>query len=174
MAAPADMAPPPEPHRSMLATYHDGSTRTVHWCEREVPFPDGRLIVSRTGLDGVITHANDAFVELSGYARDELIGAPHGILRHPDMPRAAFAGLWETLQAGRTWHGYVKNLRKDGACYWVYATALPNVRDGRVVGYSSVRRKPSRRRIEELLPLYRQWLEQEKAQDAAATQGHRA
>lgn len=156
-----DMAVPDEPHRSATLTLEDGSRRTVHWCEREVPYPDGRLIVSRTDLDGVITHANDAFVELSGYAREELIGAPHSILRHPDMPRAAFKDLWDTLQAGRKWNGYVKNLRRDGACYWVYATALPNVRDGKVVGYSSVRRKPSRRRIDALLPLYRQWLEAE-------------
>lgn len=161
MHALRDMTPPAEPHRSANATYQDGSSRTLHWSEREVPFPDGRLIVSRTGLDGVITHANEAFVELSGYSREELIGAPHHILRHPDMPRAAFKDLWDTLEAGRKWHGYVKNLRKDGACYWVYATALPNVRNGQVVGYTSVRRKPSRARIEELVPLYRQWLRQE-------------
>lgn len=163
MHALPDMSPPAEPHRSAIATYQDGSSRALHWSEREVPFPDGRLIVSRTGLDGVITHANEAFVELSGYTREELIGAPHHILRHPDMPRAAFKDLWDTLRAGRKWHGYVKNLRKDGACYWVYATALPNVRDGQVVGYTSVRRKPSRARIGELVPLYRQWLRQETA-----------
>lgn len=159
-----DMLPPAGPHRSTVHVFHDGTRRTVYWTDEEVPYPDGRLIVSRTGLDGTITHANDAFVELSGYARDELIGAPHSILRHPEMPRAAFADLWDTLKAGRKWHGYVRNLRKDGASYWVYATALPNVRDGRVVGYTSVRRKPSRRRIEALLPLYRQWLEQEAAE----------
>lgn len=163
MPALRDMTPPAEPHHSAIATYQDGSSRALHWSEREVPFPDGRLIVSRTGLDGVITHANEAFVELSGYSREELIGAPHHILRHPDMPKAAFKDLWDTLKAGRKWHGYVKNLRKDGACYWVYATALPNVRNGQVVGYTSVRRKPSRARIEELVPLYRQWLRQETA-----------
>jgi len=160
----SDMAPPAEPHQSTRLVFADGSSRLVYWTEREVPYPDGRLIVSRTDLDGVITHANDAFVELSGYSREELIGAPHCILRHPDMPRAAFKDLWDTLKAGRKWHGYVKNLRKDGAHYWVYATALPNIRDGKVVGYSSVRRKPSRSRIEALLPTYRQWLEQERAQ----------
>jgi len=159
-----DMLPPAAPHRSTVHVCHDGSRRTVYWTDEEVPYPDGRLIVSRTDLDGTITHANDAFVELSGYSREELIGAPHGILRHPEMPRAAFADLWATLKAGRKWHGYVRNLRKDGASYWVYATALPNVREGRVFGYTSVRRKPSRRRIEELLPLYRQWLEQEAAE----------
>ena len=160
----ADMAPPAEPHRSAEFTYQDGRRRLLHWSEREVPYPDGRLIVSRTNLDGIITHANDAFVELSGYVREELIGAPHNILRHPDMPRAAFKDLWSTLLDGRKWHGYVKNLRKDGAHYWVYATALPNVRDCKVVGYTSVRRKPSRKRIEDVLPLYRQWLLEEGGQ----------
>ena len=159
-----DMTPPAEEHRSARFTFSDGTQRLLHWSDREVPYPDGRLIVSRTDLDGIITHANDAFVELSGYTREELIGAPHHILRHPDMPRAAFKDLWSTLQEGRKWHGYVKNLRKDGAHYWVYATALPNIRDGKVVGYSSVRRKPSRKRTEDLLPVYRQWLQQEQQQ----------
>ena len=143
----ADMAPPAEPHRSAEFTYQDGRRRLLHWSEREVPYPDGRLIVSRTNLDGIITHANDAFVELSGYVREELIGAPHNILRHPDMPRAAFKDLWSTLLDGRKWHGYVKNLRKDGGHYWVYATVVPNVRDGKIVGFTSVRREPSREKV---------------------------
>jgi aerotaxis receptor len=129
----------------------------------EVPFPQGRLIVSRTDLDGFITHANDAFVEMSGYARDELMGAPHHILRHPDMPKLAFKGLWDDVAAGKKWHGYVKNLRKDGSYYWVYATAVPNIRNGAIVGYTSVRRKPSRTRINELIPVYQQWLAQERS-----------
>ncbi|MDO5625977.1 MAG: PAS domain-containing protein [Pseudomonadota bacterium] len=139
-------------------TYNDGSARTVQVSDREIPYPDGRLIISRTDLDGRITHANDAFVELSGYSREELIGQPHAILRHPDMPRAAFKDLWATVQAGKKWHGYVKNLCKDGSHYWVYATAVPNVRGGKTVGYTSVRRKPSRKKIEELTALYKQWL----------------
>lgn len=162
-----DMNVPEEPHHSARLTFHDGSSRLLHWSGREVPFPDGRLIVSRTNLGGVITHANHAFVEISGYPREELIDAPHHILRHPDMPKVAFKGLWDTIMAGQKWHGYVKNLRKDGAYYWVYATALPNVRNGQVMGFTSVRRKPSRKRIEELVPLYREWLEQEQAAAAA-------
>jgi len=159
----SDMAAPPGPAQSFRLTYTDGSSRTVYATDAEVPFPEGRLIVSRTDLDGVITHANDAFVEMSGYARDELIGAPHHILRHPDMPKIAFKGLWDDIAAGKKWHGYVKNLRKDGAYYWVYATAVPNIRNGQIVGYTSVRRKPSRTRINELIPVYRQWLSEEKA-----------
>lgn len=166
-----DMKEPEEPHRSARMTYHDGSSRQVRWSGREVPFPDGRLIVSRTDLEGVITHANNAFVEISGYQRDELIDAPHHILRHPDMPKVAFKGLWDTLMSGQKWHGYVKNLRKDGAYYWVYATALPNIRNGQVTGFTSVRRKPSRKRIEELIPVYREWLEQEMAAEAANAAG---
>ncbi|QNH13537.1 PAS domain-containing protein [Xanthomonas sp. SI] len=161
------MDPPHEPHRSAELRYHDGSRRLVYWSEREVAYPDGRLIVSRTDLDGVITHANDAFVELSGWPRATLTGAPHCILRHPDMPRRAFADLWDTVLGGEKWHGYVKNLRRDGACYWVYATALPNVRNGQVVGFTSVRRKPSRRRIDALQPLYAQWLQNERAEAPA-------
>ena len=163
-----DMPEPQEPHRSARLDHHDGSRRIVHWVEREVPYPDGRLIVSRTDLEGVITHANAAFVELSGWPREALIGAPHCILRHPDMPKAAFKDLWDTVRAGGKWNGYVKNLRHDGSCYWVYATVIANVRDGKVVGYTSVRRKPSRRRIEELVPQYRQWLQQEQAAGGAA------
>ncbi|MCD9006577.1 PAS domain-containing protein [Luteimonas sp. XNQY3] len=152
------MRVPDGPHASAVHRYHDGSTRTVYWTTREVPYPDGRLIVSRTGLDGAITHANAAFVEMSGYPRDVLIGAPHCILRHPEMPRAAFEDLWSTVVSGRKWHGHVMNLRADGSFYWVYATVIPNVRNGRTVGYTSVRRKPSRRKIEALLPVYRSQL----------------
>ena len=145
-------------------TYTNGDSRTVFASHVEVPFPEGRLIVSRTDLEGILTHANDAFVELSGWERDDLIGKPHHILRHPDMPKAAFKDLWDTVEAGKKWHGYVKNLRKDGSHYWVYATAVPNIRQGKIAGYTSVRRKPSRTRIEELIPVYRDWLAQEKGQ----------
>ena len=142
-------------------TYHDGSSRTVMLSEREIPYPEGRLIISRTDLDGILTHANDAFIELSGYAREDLIGQPHAILRHPDMPRAAFKDLWTTVAAGKKWHGYVKNLCKDGSHYWVYATAVPNVRGGKIVGYTSVRRQPSRAKIAEITATYKEWLAKE-------------
>lgn len=156
------MSRPAAPSVQSTLTYTDGSSRTVYATATEVPFPQGRLIVSRTDLEGVITHANDAFVEMSGYTREELIGAPHHVLRHPDMPKVAFKGLWDDIATGKKWHGYVKNLRKDGSFYWVYATAVPNIRNGVTVGYTSVRRKPSRTRINELIPLYQQWLEQER------------
>jgi aerotaxis receptor len=159
----ADMAPPAGPAKETKLTYTDGTSRTVYATDVEVPFPAGRLIVSRTSLEGIITHANDAFVEMSAHAREDLIGAPHHILRHPDMPKVAFKGLWDDLAAGKKWHGYVKNLRKDGAFYWVYATAVPNIRNGVIVGFTSVRRKPSRTRIAELEPVYKKWLDEERS-----------
>lgn len=136
--------------------YHDGTMREVLIKNEEVPFPEGKLIVSRTNLAGIITHCNPSFVEMSGYEREELIGRPHHILRHPDMPAAAFQDLWSTIQAGKQWHGYVKNLRKDGRFYWVYATAIPNIREGVITGYTSVRRKPSRAKVLECIQLYAQ------------------
>ena len=135
-------------------TFNDSSTREVITVDREIPFPEGRLIVSRTDPSGMITHVNRPFVEMSGYTEAELIGQPHNILRHPEMPRAAFQGLWETVSEGNKWSGYVKNLRKDGAFYWVYAVVVPNVRHGEIIGYSSVRRKPSRNKIAEAKALY--------------------
>ncbi|HIP73129.1 MAG TPA: PAS domain S-box protein [Anaerolineae bacterium] len=144
-------------------TFYDGTSRKVFVTDIETPFPDGQLIVSRTDPEGIITHVNRAFVEMSGYSKEELINQPHYILRHPDMPRAAYKDLWDTVKAGEKWHGYVKNLRKDGGYYLVYATVIPNIRNGEVVGYTSVRRKPSRRKMEEALALYAQMLREEQA-----------
>lgn len=134
---------------AMRLRYHDGTERTVIVSQEEVPYPEGRLIVSRTDRDGRITHANESFIEISGYGREELIGQPHHILRHPDMPAAAFSDLWATVGRGEVWHGYVKNLCKDGRFYWVYATVIPNVRNGQIVGFTSVRREPSRAKLRE-------------------------
>ncbi|WP_374479884.1 PAS domain-containing protein [Zoogloea sp.] len=155
-----DMPPPPDAgdvteHRLEHA---DGSCRQVFVTHIETPYPQGRLIVSRTDTRGIITHCNQSFVDMSGYTRDELIGQPHCLLRHPDMPAAAFRELWETVQGGRQWHGYVKNLRKDGGHYWVFATVVPNIRDGRIVGYTSVRRQPSREKVAQAEANYREWI----------------
>jgi aerotaxis receptor len=141
-------------YREHILVFFDGTRRKVLVTDIESPYPDGRLIVSRTDPAGIITHVNQSFVEMSGYSRDELIGAPHYILRHPDMPPAAFADLWETVQRGEKWQGYVKNLRKDGGYYWVKATVIPNIRNARITGYTSVRRKPSRQKIAECMRLY--------------------
>ncbi|MFC1749173.1 PAS domain-containing protein [Pseudomonadota bacterium] len=142
--------------RMVTMRYYDGTCSDVLVTNIETPMPDGRLIVSRTDLEGKITHVNKSFVAMSGYEEEELIGAPHYILRHPDMPAVAFKGLWDTLLVERKkWHGYVKNLRKDGGFYWVYATVIPNVRNGEVIGFTSVRRKPSRTKVNEAEALYK-------------------
>lgn len=130
-----------------VLTYTGGNTRRVYVTPIETPYPHGKLIVSRTDTRGIMTQCNQSFVDMSGYGEAELIGQPHCLLRHPDMPAAAFRDLWETVEAGRQWHGYVKNLRKDGGHYWVYATVVPNVRDGKIVGFTSVRREPSREKV---------------------------
>lgn len=145
----------------MKLRYYNGREREVEIVDQEVPYPDGRLIVSRTDTDGVLTHCNQSFVDMSGYSEKELIGQCHSILRHPDMPAAAFKDLWDTIQKGKKWHGHVKNLRKDGLYYWVHATVIPNVRDGKIVGYTSVRRKPSRNKINECIPLYAEMISQQ-------------
>lgn len=142
-------------------TNYEQNNRVVYTTNIETSFPDGRLITSRTDLNGIITHANDAFIIMSGWERDEIIGQPHHILRHPDMPKAAFSDLWQTVQRGSKWNGYVKNLRKDGGFYWVYATVIPNMREGKIVGYTSVRRKPSRHKIEEMKKIYQEMLKNE-------------
>jgi PAS domain S-box-containing protein len=141
-------------YREYTLTYYDGTSRKVLVTDLESPFPEGRLIVSRTDPEGIITHVNQSFVDMSGYSREELLGAPHYILRHPDMPPVAFKGLWDTLATGQKWQGYVKNLRKDGGFYWVKATVIPNIRNNKVVGYTSVRRKPSRQKVAECMGFY--------------------
>lgn len=141
-------------YQEVTLNLYGGIKRKVLYTQIETPYPDGKLIVSTTDPDGIITHVNQAFIEMSGYTEDELIGAPHSILRHPDMPSVAFKDLWDTVQKGNKWQGIVKNLRKDGGYYWVKATVIPNVRKGKVVGYTSVRRKPSRTKVEECIKLY--------------------
>lgn len=141
-------------YKEATLTLYGDLTRKVFFSDREIPYPDGKLIVSRTDLGGIITHVNKSFVDMSGYNESELIGAPHSILRHPEMPSVAFKDLWDTVGANRKWQGYVKNLRKDGAYYWVKATVIPNIRQGKAVGYTSVRRKPSQTKIEESIKLY--------------------
>ncbi len=114
----------------------------------------GRPIVSKTDLKGVTTYVNAAFVEISQFSRDELIGHSHNIVRHPDMPEEAFADLWQTIKAGHTWRGLVKNRAKDGGFYWVEAFVTPETENGNTVGYISVRTAPQRDAIKEAEALY--------------------
>jgi PAS domain S-box-containing protein len=127
--------------------------------QQEYVLPDGATIVSRTDLKGRITYVNDDFIVASGYTESELIGQPHNILRHPDMPEEAFADMWRTLQAGRPWTGMVKNRRKSGDHYWVVANATPLREGNSVAGYMSVRTRASREQVEAAETLYRRFRE---------------
>jgi aerotaxis receptor len=111
-------------------------------------------IVSKTDLNGNITYINRDFINVSGYAEEELLGAPQNIVRHPDMPAEAFADMWADLKDGRAWTGLVKNRCKNGDFYWVEANAAPYLENGTVVGYTSVRVKPSREKIDAAQRLY--------------------
>ncbi len=121
----------------------------------EKPFTSG-TIVSKTDLKGAITYANDAFVELSGFSREELIGKNHNIVRHPDMPPAAFSWLWDTIKTGQPWRGIVKNRCKNGDYYWVEAFVVPVKKSGRIVEFMSVRTPPTREQISSADALYKQ------------------
>ena len=125
--------------------------------QREVDFPDSGVLVSRTDHKGVITDANEFFVEISGFSRSELIGKSQNIVRHPDMPEWAFADLWATVKAGKVWRGIVKNRCKSGDHYWVRATVSPITQHGRIEGYLSLRKKPTRVEVLEAEALYRQY-----------------
>lgn len=117
--------------------------------DSEYLLTDETLIVSKTDLKGKLTYFNNQFVEVSGFSDQELMGKPHNIVRHPDMPPEAFDNLWDTLKAGKPWAGAVKNRRKNGDFYWVFASASPIWEGGRVVGYMSIRTKlPSDQRDE--------------------------
>jgi aerotaxis receptor len=122
----------------------------------EVPFPKGRYIVSRTDLKGMVTYANDTFIDLSGFSRDELIGKNHNVVRHPDMLPGAFAWLWDTIKEGRPWRGIVKNRTKNGDYYWVDALVVPVLKNNQAIGYMSVRTEPTRQQVAEAEALYRQ------------------
>ncbi|WBA08496.1 methyl-accepting chemotaxis protein [Salinivibrio kushneri] len=122
--------------------------------QKEVRFDGLGELVSKTDLNGKIQYANDAFIEICGYSRDELIGSDHNIVRHPDMPPAAFKDLWQTIKAGKNWRGMVKNRCKNGDHYWVNAFVSPVVKEGEIVGYQSVRSEPSRDEVTDAEKLY--------------------
>lgn len=128
--------------------------------QREISMRDNDFIVSKTDSAGIITYCNPIFIEFSGYTELELLGKPHNIVRHPDMPRTVFKLLWETLRSGEEFFGYVKNLSKDGAYYWVYATVTPSyainaeTSQAEIIGFFSVRRKPDPGKLARIQKLY--------------------
>ncbi|MBL8405434.1 MAG: PAS domain-containing protein [Dechloromonas sp.] len=122
------------------------------------------FIVSKTNSKGIITYGNPIFIEFSGYSEEELLGSQHNIIRHPDMPRAAFKLAWDTIQSGKEFFAYVKNMSKDGGFYWVFTHITPDFDgNGKVVGYTSVRRCPSADAVAKIEPVYRSMLAAEKA-----------
>ncbi|EIC8750896.1 PAS domain-containing protein [Salmonella enterica] len=118
------------------------------------PLDDDTTLMSTTDLESYITHANDTFVQVSGYQLNELLAQPHNLVRHPDMPKAAFADMWYTLKQGEPWSGIVKNRRKNGDHYWVRANAVPMIREGRVTGYMSIRTRATDDEVAAVEPLY--------------------
>ncbi|MEY4752488.1 MAG: hypothetical protein RJA44_163 [Pseudomonadota bacterium] len=120
----------------------------------EYRVPPGRPLVSTTDLKGRILYCNPSFIEVSGYTREELLGQPHNLIRHPDMPEEAFRDMWATIESGEPWSAAVKNRRKDGDYYWVQANVTPLLDGGQVVGYMSVRTEISRQDIEAAERLY--------------------
>ena len=121
---------------------------------RERSFPAEQHLISATDTRGIITYCNDEFAEISGFTREELVGSPHNLVRHPDMPPAVFAHMWDYLKSGRSWMGIVKNRCKNGDHYWVSAYVTPIQESGRVVGYESVRSKPNSEQVRRAEALY--------------------
>lgn len=120
------------------------------------------FLVSETDEKGIIIFANDDFCKMAEYSVDELIGKPHNIVRHKDMPKVAFKDLWETVKRNEIWSGYVKNATKSRNYYWVYATVFPTITSDGKKGYLSCRRKATKEEIDEHIELYKNLIAQEK------------
>lgn len=136
----------------------------------EISFSEDEIIVSKTDPKGIITYGNEIFIRMSGYQENELLSKPHNILRHPDMPRAIFKLLWNTVQEKEEINAYVKNLCKNGSYYWVLANVTPSFdKNDNIIGYFSVRRKPRKEAIEVVSKLYSQLLQIEKSQGVEAS-----
>ena len=128
----------------------------------EVTFSDDDIIVSKTNLTGHLTYVNRVFMDISGYDEGELLGKPHSIIRHPDMPRTVFKYLWDTIGGGQEIFAYVKNMTKSGGYYWVFAHVTPTFgANGDVTGYHSNRRTPDTGALQKIAPLYQALLNEE-------------
>jgi len=126
--------------------------------DNEVTYDDDDLLISKTDTKGKITYCNEVFMRIAGYEEHEMLGQPHNMVRHPDMPPQAFGDLWNTVSDGREWHGIVKNRCKNGDYYWVDATVTPDFdpSTGRIIGYMSARRKATRKKISDAEVLYKE------------------
>lgn len=140
-------------------------SRAIKPTGHERSFGAEEVIVSKTDTKGKITYANEVFCRVAGYARKELLGAPHSIVRHPDMPRCVFKLLWETISQGNEIFAYVKNMARNGDHYWVFAHVTPTLdHRGEIIGYHSNRRLPDRSAIKVMDAIYRDLLAVERAQ----------
>ncbi len=128
--------------------------------DEEYTFEEG-VTISETDLKGIITYSNRNFCEITGYDKSELVGDSHSKIRHPDMPKATFKDLWDTIQNGKSWTGTVKNLRKDGRYFWVYSYISPIFKDGKITGYSAARKQASVAEIEEAEDEYKKLFQEE-------------
>lgn len=138
---------------------------------QERQFPENEIIISKTDLKGKILYGNRIFIELSGYTEKELLGKPHNIVRHPDMPKVIFKFLWDSVKNGKEIIAYVKNLSKDGSFYWVKAFVTPSFNGkGEIVGYHSVRLKPTETAKESVSALYKELLEVEQREGVEKSQ----
>jgi PAS domain S-box-containing protein len=135
------------------STYCNSSRFTA--VESEYVLTDEDILISATDTKGIITFANNKFYEIAEYESGELVGRPHNLIRHPDMPKTAFADLWAIIQDGKVWQGYVKNRSRTGRGYWVKANVFPCFEKGKIVGYISIRTKPERARVDRAIEAYR-------------------
>ena len=129
--------------------------------EKETVLDEYSFLVSETDSKGIIQFANEDFCKVAEYTIEELMGQPHNMVRHKDMPKKAFKSLWDTVQKGQVWTGYVKNATKSGGYYWVFATVYPFESCDGSKGYLSCRRKASSQEINEVIELYKQWNKEE-------------
>lgn len=134
----------------------------------EIRLGDNDFIVSKTDLKGNITYCNDVFVKISGYTVNELIGASHNIIRHPDMPKVAFKLAWQKIKNGEDFFGFVKNKSKDGKFYWVFTYISPDYKDGQIIGYTSIRRQPNYDVISAVENIYKELISKERISVAEA------
>jgi len=137
----------------------------------EITFPEKKFIVSKTDLGGRMTYGNSLFISMSGYTEEELLGSPHNILRHPEMPKIIFKYLWDYVKRGDEIFAYVKNQTKNRDYYWVYAHVTPSFdQSGNIIGYHSARRRPTQKAMNTIIPLYQSLLNAERSGGVAASQ----
>ncbi len=136
--------------------------------DHEYDYDPSLKLISTTDVRGIITHANEAFWDVSGYEQDELLHHNHNVIRHPDMPEQVFKDMWERIKEGYPWEGVIKNRRKNGDYYWVYAYVTAVYSQGEMIGFQSVRTHPTREQVAEAEAYYRQ-LRQGEREGAASS-----